>query len=166
MTAQLPEHVIVDVTDLQVRFAGSNEQAVTDVDLQIKHGEVTALVGESGSGKSVSSRAIMGLLPSSATVSGSAILSGRGDAPNTQLLGAGRRILNTIRGARVAMVFQEPTTALNPLMTIGAQIDEIMLVHEDISRTDAKQRSLELLGEATLQDPERIYSAYPHQVSG
>ncbi|AOZ73527.1 hypothetical protein BK816_07375 [Boudabousia tangfeifanii] len=150
---------------LQVRFNGG-PKVVDGVELNLSHGKVTALVGESGSGKSVSARAIMGLLPPSANVKGSAVLSGRGDNPNLQLVGAGRKILNEVRGARIAMVFQEPTTALNPLMKVGAQIDEIILLHEDVSRSKAKARSLELLGEVSINEPERVYNSYPHQLSG
>ncbi|WP_083563649.1 dipeptide ABC transporter ATP-binding protein [Boudabousia liubingyangii] len=162
----LPEHTILLAQDISVRFPGSAQAAVKDADLEIKHGEVTALVGESGSGKSVTARAIMGLLGKRVEVGGSAVLSGRKDNPNLQLIGAGSQIMREVRGARIAMVFQEPTTAMNPLMTIGDQIDEVMLIHKDADRKEARERSLELLGEVGLQDPQRVYRSYPHQVSG
>ncbi|OKL46744.1 hypothetical protein BM477_07225 [Boudabousia marimammalium] len=161
----MPDEVLA-VSDLRVAFAGSAADAVDGVELRLVPGQVTALVGESGSGKSVSARALLGLLPESAQVSGSAELADQSGREPLQLLGASRKLLNQVRGARVAMVFQEPITALNPLLRIGAQIDEIMMVHEGIPRAQARARSLELLAEVSLREPERIYQAYPHQVSG
>ncbi|MBV7362927.1 ABC transporter ATP-binding protein [Actinomycetaceae bacterium TAE3-ERU4] len=163
---RLPKHTILRAQEISVHFPGNAKAAVDKAELEIKHGKVTALVGESGSGKSVTARAIMGLLSPEVKVEGNAYLSGRGDNPNLQLIGAGRKILNEVRGARVAMVFQDPTAAMNPLMTIGAQINEVMLIHKDATAKEAKKRSLELLGEVGLKDPERLYHAYPHQVSG
>ena len=134
--------------------------AVNGVSFDVAPGEVVAVVGESGSGKSVSSRAILGLLPGTAEVGGSVKLGDR------ELLGMSDDQLRPIRGDQVSMVFQEPSTALNPVYTVGWQIIEGLQAHTKLSKKDARKRAVELLEMVGMPDPERRVDYYPHQLSG
>ncbi|MGH3722915.1 MAG: dipeptide ABC transporter ATP-binding protein [Mycobacterium sp.] len=134
--------------------------AVEDVSFDVKPGEVLAVVGESGSGKSVSSRTAIRLLPETARITGSVLLDGR---DVTQL---SSRELTAMRGKDIAMVFQEPGAALDPLFTVGYQIGEAVRAHSDMSRPQARERVIELMKLVQLPDPERRYDCYPHQLSG
>ncbi|HEY9291191.1 MAG TPA: dipeptide ABC transporter ATP-binding protein [Microlunatus sp.] len=152
----------LSLQDLTVNFdtdAGI-VHAVNGVSFAVEEGEVVAVVGESGSGKSVSSRAVLGLLPSTAHTSGSAKLRDR------ELLGLSSRALRPVRGDQVSMIFQEPSTALNPVYTVGWQIAEGIRAHRKISRKDARRRAIELLEMVGLPDPEHRVDYYPHQLSG
>ena len=138
------------------------ERAVSDVSLELARNEILCVVGGSGSGKSVMARAIMGLLPMpDVRVTGGRILFDGED-----LLRAGAARMRAIRGQQIAMIFQEPMTALNPVMTIGRQIDEMVETHRDLGRRERRQRVLALLEEVRLPEPERIVRAYPHELSG
>ncbi len=152
----------LSLTDLAVSFRTDAGQvrAVQGISFDVAPGEVVAVVGESGSGKSVSSRAVLGLLPSTAEVSGSARLGER------ELLGLSNRSLRPIRGDRVSMVFQEPATALNPVYTVGWQIIEGLQAHRKISKKAARARAVELLEMVGMPDPEERVGYYPHQLSG
>jgi peptide/nickel transport system ATP-binding protein len=136
-------------------------RAVNGVDLTVDRGETVALVGESGSGKSVTAHSILRLVPPPGRiVSGEVLLDG------TDLLRLGRRAMRAIRGARVAMVFQEPRTALNPVQTIGAQIVEAVRLHTSLSRRAAWARAVELLELVQIPSPVQRAHDYPHQLSG
>jgi peptide/nickel transport system ATP-binding protein len=136
--------------------------AVEDVTLELRHDEILCVVGESGSGKSMLARAILGLFPSRhVRPSAGRILYGGED-----LLAAAPEHLRSLRGSRIAMVFQEPMTALNPVLTIGQQIEEAIEVHERVTSGARRRRVLEMLSAVHLPEPERMYGAYPHQVSG
>jgi len=136
--------------------------AVDDVSLCLNRNEVLCVVGESGSGKSVLARAIMGLLPAPhVRVTDGRILFGEED-----LLSVGAARLRSLRGSRIGMVFQEPMTALNPLMTIGRQIEELLQTHTTLPPSERRKRVMALMTEVRLPDPERIYQSYPHQLSG
>ena len=152
----------LSLSDLAVTFRtdAAPVHAVNGISFDVAPGEVVAVVGESGSGKSVSSRAVLGLLPSTATVTGSAKLGDR------ELLGMSARNLRPIRGDQVSMVFQEPSTALNPVYTVGWQIIEGLQAHQDISKKDARKRAVELLDLVGMPDPEQRVDYYPHQLSG
>jgi len=152
----------LSLRDLSVTFQtdAGLVHAVNGVSFDVAPGEVVAVVGESGSGKSVSSRAVLGLLPSTAGVAGSARLRDR------ELLGMSNNELRPIRGDQVSMVFQEPSTALNPVYTVGWQICEGLRAHDDISRKAARARAVELLELVGLPDPARRVDYYPHQLSG
>jgi peptide/nickel transport system ATP-binding protein len=141
---------------------GDRALAVEGASLAIGRGEVLCLVGESGSGKSVTAHAVMGLLPKGqlAPVAGRIALEGE------DLLQAGPARLRRLRGARMAMVFQEPMTALNPVMRCGRQIDELLAAHTALSPAGRRARILEALREVRLPDPERVFAAYPHELSG
>jgi peptide/nickel transport system ATP-binding protein len=152
----------LSLTDLAVTFRTDAGQvkAVNGISFDVAPGEVVAVVGESGSGKSVSSRAVLGLLPSTAEVSGSARLGAR------ELLGMRANDLRPIRGDQVSMVFQEPSTALNPVYTVGWQIIEGLQAHQKISRKAARARAVELLDLVGMPDPRERVDYYPHQLSG
>lgn len=158
-----PHHdVVLEVSNLSVDFAVEREwvPAAIDVSYDVAAGEVLAIVGESGSGKSVSSMAILGLLPENAVVSGSVKLKGR------ELRSLSNSQLRKIRGNDIAMIFQEPMTALNPVYTIGFQIIETLRLHKAISPDEAKEEALELLRLVELPDPAKAFASYPHQLSG
>ncbi|MCX6469671.1 MAG: ABC transporter ATP-binding protein [Corynebacteriales bacterium] len=154
---------VLDVSDLKVTFP-SEEGTVTAVrglDYSVTRGEVLAIVGESGSGKSVSSLAVMGLLPPSARVSGSIELNGR------QLLGLSDREMSTERGRSVAMISQDPLTALTPIFRVGDQIAEAVRIHNpSLSRSAAQTRAVELLDLVGIPDPTTRARSYPHEFSG
>jgi ABC-type glutathione transport system ATPase component/ABC-type dipeptide/oligopeptide/nickel transport system permease subunit len=156
----------LSLSDLSVTFRTDSGlvRAVRDVSFDVAPGEVLAVVGESGSGKSVSSRAVLGLLPSTATVEGEATLTK--DGTEQQLIGLPTSKLRPIRGDQVSMVFQEPSTALNPVYTVGWQIAEGLQAHGEISKKDARARAIELLDMVGLPDPEHRVDYYPHQLSG
>ncbi|WP_150308291.1 ABC transporter ATP-binding protein [Planctomonas psychrotolerans] len=153
---------ILEVTDLGVEFWVGNEwvPAAVDINYTVNPGEVLAIVGESGSGKSVSSMSLLGLLPKNGRVTGSAKLRG------TEMIGADQATLRRARGNDIAVIFQEPMTALNPVYTVGFQIVEALRVHFPITPSKAKERALELLALVEMPDPEKAFNSYPHQLSG
>ena len=153
---------IVEIRDLGITFATDGEPvvAVDNVSLTVAPGEVLAIVGESGSGKTVTAKAILGLLPETATESGVVML-GANDI--VQL--SGKR-LRAVRGVDVAMVFQEPSTALNPVYTVGWQIAEGLRAHGKYSRKQARAKAIEILGKVGIPDPQTRVDYYPHQFSG
>ncbi|MGO8826386.1 MAG: ABC transporter ATP-binding protein [Acidimicrobiales bacterium] len=134
--------------------------AVRGVDFTLAAGEVLGIVGESGSGKSVTALASMGLLPKSAQVRGSIRFQGR------EILGLKEKQLTKVRGTGIAMIFQDPMTSLNPVYTIGWQIAEAILAHQDISKNAAKQRAIELLAKVGIPNPAERVDNYPHEFSG
>jgi peptide/nickel transport system ATP-binding protein/oligopeptide transport system ATP-binding protein len=149
----------LDLRGLRVAFGAL--AVVRDASLHVAPGEVLGLVGESGSGKSMTLRAIIGLLPSGASVAGEARWAGR------NLVGLGPRDLRRVRGREVAMIFQEPGLALNPVMTIGAQIEESLAVHRpELGRQARRARAEELLAEVGIPAPRTRLDSYPHEFSG
>lgn len=149
----------LSITDLDIGFAITHN-VVHSVNLEVRPAEIVALVGESGSGKSLTAKAVLGLLPNAARASGSVQLCGR------QMLGADEPTLRASRGTHVAMVFQEPATALNPVQTIGWQITEALRSHRRMKRRTARTRAVELLRLVEIPEPEQRLDAYPHQLSG
>ncbi|MGI6797285.1 dipeptide ABC transporter ATP-binding protein [Gordonia sihwensis] len=149
----------LEVTDLHVRFAYPRP-AVSGISLRVDRGEIVALVGESGSGKTMTARAAIGLLPDGATATGSVRVDGR------EILGLPEKDLARLRGDRVAMVFQEPQTALNPVQTIGWQLRQALTRHSGLSRAAVRARAVELLRLVDLPEPEVRVGYYPHQLSG
>ncbi|MCU1442234.1 MAG: oligopeptide transporter [Cryobacterium sp.] len=159
MTGQTP---VLEVTDLSVDFGVDNVwvPAAIKLNYSILPGEVLAIVGESGSGKSASSMAILDLLPENSRVTGSIKLDGK------ELVGLKPAAMHRVRGNQVAVIFQEPMTALNPVYTIGFQIIETLRVHFGMSPHQARERALELLAMVELPDPLKAFNSFPHQLSG
>ena len=157
-----PRTPVLEVTDLNVDFGVENEwvPAARHMSYRIMPGEVLALVGESGSGKSASSMALLDLLPSNSRIRGSIKLNGE------EITGIRSNQMRRIRGGEIAVIFQEPMTALNPVYTIGAQIIETLRVHYGIAPSEAKKRAIELLTMVELPDPLKAFNSYPHQLSG
>jgi len=163
---------LLDVRHLNIEFPdqlraapGSFLPAVRDLSFAVAPGEVLGLVGESGSGKSVSSLAIMRLLPSQARVSGEIIF--REDGSVTRDLShLDDESMRKLRGSRIAMIFQEPMTALNPVMRVGDQIAEAVLAHNAISKKDARVRAVDAMNDVAIPDAARRARDYPHQLSG
>jgi len=139
--------------------------AVRDLSFTIARGKVLGLVGESGSGKSVTSLALMRLLPYQARVSGEIIFTGGNGGPDS-LLELPDENMRLLRGSRIAMIFQEPMTALNPVMRVGDQIAEAILAHDQVSKSEAWQRAVEGMKDVAIPDAERRARDYPHQLSG
>ncbi|MGH3753201.1 MAG: dipeptide ABC transporter ATP-binding protein [Pseudonocardiaceae bacterium] len=153
---------VLSVTDLAVSFPseGGRVTAVRGLSYQVSAGEVLGIVGESGSGKSVSSLAVMGLLPPQARITGSIRFQGR------ELLGCSDTELSQIRGRRIAMIFQDPLSALTPVYTVGDQVAEALLVHSTLSRSAARARAVELLDLVGIPDAAARARAFPHEFSG
>lgn len=155
---------LLEVQDLSVVFGGRGKadfRAVDGVSFTVSPGEIVGLVGESGSGKSVTSLAVMGLLPkNSARVTGQALLNGQNllELNNTQL--------NRLRGKEMAMVFQDPMTSLNPVVPVGLQVTEVLRAHTSMSSGEAKTEAESLLKKVGIPDPARRLNEYPHQLSG
>ena len=155
---------LLDIQNLKVIFHGDRggvTHAVDGLDLSIKRGETLGLVGESGCGKSVTALAVMGLLPKA-----SAEVSGRIRFDDAELLSLPDRDMRDLRGDRLAMIFQEPMTSLNPSFSIGEQIAESLIRHRGLSRAQARARTVELLRLVKIASPEQRADDYPHRLSG
>ncbi|SFB85496.1 microcin C transport system ATP-binding protein [Marinospirillum celere] len=150
---------------LKITF-GDNAPALDSLDLDLYAGETLALVGESGSGKSVTALASLGLLPENAKVSGSILLQSQQSEASLDLVQLPESKLRPLRGKRLAMIFQEPMTSLNPLHRVHKQIAETLRLHQGLVGQAAYQRCLELLKAVRLPEPERLAQAWPHQLSG
>lgn len=158
---------VARIDDLRVTFATDGEpvSAINGISLEAHAGEVLAIVGESGSGKTVTANTLLGLLPETATLSGAVIVRGR-DGDQTDIVHATRAQLREMRGRDAAMVFQEPSTALNPVYTVGWQIAEGLRAHEKLSKAEAKTKAVDILRRVGIPDPEKRVDDYPHQFSG
>src|ERR1700685_3511862 len=156
---------LLAISHLSVAFRSGDHkvEAVKDVSFDVAPGEIVALVGESGSGKAVTALSVLQLLPYSAASHGpgsSIVFEGQ------ELIGAPAKTLRAVRGNRIAMVFQEPMTSLNPLHTIEKQITETLFLHKKMGREAARTRAVELLKLVGLSEAEKRLNAYPHQLSG
>ena len=152
---------VLAIRNLSVTVEGANKQVVRNLSLDVHAGETVCVVGESGSGKSVSSLAIMGLLPPGVLKPSGAIR-----VEGEDVLSATPHRLRELRATRMAMVFQEPMTALNPVHTVGRQVDEVLRLHRRMSRGERRDKVLNMFRSVHLPDVERIYESYPHQLSG
>ena len=155
---------ILVVDDLHVTFGTKGSQVVRAVDglsLAVSAGETVGIVGESGSGKSVTALAVLGLLPRRGVSIGGSIR-----LDDQELIGAPERVMQTIRGRRVAMVFQDPMSSLNPVLTVGRQITEVLMRHDVCSRHEAPGRAADLLRRVGIPEPAERLGNYPHQLSG
>ena len=153
---------VLEVRGLSVTFSTETGSlsAVDGVDLTLAAGEIVGIVGESGCGKSVTAMSLAGLLPRSARVSGSVRLLGK------EMIGASPAELRAARGRDIAYIFQEPMSSLNPVLTVGRQIGEVLQIHEGLSRRRARARAVELLALVGIPSPAQRVSNYPHQLSG
>ncbi|SFO70826.1 peptide/nickel transport system ATP-binding protein [Variovorax sp. OK605] len=163
MTNPTPVLPVLSVRDLAIALppGGDRAHAVDHISFDVPPGKIVCLLGESGSGKSVIANAVMGLLPPGhVPVRGTIALQGE------NLLAAPQARLRALRGPSMAMVFQEPMTALNPVMTCGAQVDEMLAQHVSMGAAERRQKILAIMARVRLPEPERIYASYPHQLSG
>lgn len=154
---------MLDVVDLNIEFNDHDrpETVVYDFDLHLEEGEIVGLVGESGSGKSMSALAIAGLLSrKDMTKRGSILFEG------TDMLKSSRDEIRKVQGDDIAMIFQEPMTALNPLKKVGWQVEESLRIHKNLTKEERKSLALKMLDEVEFEDPESIYNKYPHELSG
>jgi peptide/nickel transport system ATP-binding protein len=157
----MPEPLL-EVTDLSVRFETDDGpvHAVDKLSFTLDRGEVLGIVGESGCGKTVTCMSLVRLLPETAVISGRAVFDG------TDLLSLSPRRLRAVRGREISFVFQEPMTSLNPVLKVGRQIGEVLTKHLDVSRSEARARTIELLQLVRIPAPARRLDEYPHQLSG
>mgnify|MGYP004612502713 FL=1 len=152
---------MVEIRDLHVRFHGALREAVAGVDLTIHDGEILGLVGESGSGKTVTAMTLSGLIErKKVTLSGEVLFDGR------DILRLPRAELRSVQGREIGVVFQEPMTAMDPLMRIGPQVEEALAVHTKLTKEERRIRALEALRDVDLPEPEELYRKYPHECSG
>ncbi|MDA0362507.1 MAG: ABC transporter ATP-binding protein, partial [Proteobacteria bacterium] len=156
--------MVLRIENLSVKLpkGGDREFAIEDVTLHVDRGEIVCVVGESGSGKSVTAFTIMGLIPRKelTPVQGKILLE------NEDLLTKDNAEMRKYRGSRMGMIFQEPMTALNPVMKVGKQIEELLTIHTNLKETDRKRKILEAMNSVKLPEPEKIFNTYPHQLSG
>ena len=159
--------MLLEIKNLSVEFPATPKPlpAVRDVGFELASGEVLGLVGESGSGKSVTSLALMRLLPPQAMIAGEIRFAANGSAP-VNLLSLTADQMRSLRGTAISMIFQEPMTALNPVMRVGEQVAEAVRAHSSVSKEAAWNQSVQALREVAIPDPERRASDYPHQLSG
>ena len=154
---------VIEVTDLRTYFHTDDGvvKAVDDVSMTIQSGRTLGVVGESGSGKSVTSLSIMGLLASSAKIE-----TGKIAFLGMDLVGLPDAEMRKIRGGEISMIFQEPMTSLNPVFKVGHQVMEAILLHQDVTKAEARSMAIELFDEVGIPDPDRRVDSYPHQMSG
>ena len=154
----MPEQPLISIRNLYVAFHGL--PALRGIDLDVMPGEAVGLVGESGCGKSVTWLAALGLLPAIATVTGSVILAGQ------EILGAPPAMLDRVRGGRVAMIFQDPASALNPVKRVGVQVAEALRLHRGMTGAECDAEVLRLFDQVGIPDARRRVHSYPHEMSG
>lgn len=154
--------ILLEINNLSISFGDSNKQkkVLNNVSFHLSKNEILGVVGESGSGKSLTSMAIMGLLPENCDIDGEIIYN------SNNLLEIKESVFQKIRGASIAMVFQEPMSALNPSVRCGKQVAEVLLTHNKLKTKKARSQVLELFEKVKLPNPKRIYKAYPHELSG
>lgn len=165
----LPEQRVISVDDLSVTFSreGATFDAVRGVSFHVDRGETLAIVGESGSGKSVTSLALMRLVEhGGGTIAGGRMLFRRRSGAVIDLAQASAATMRSVRGADIAMIFQEPMTSLNPVFTVGHQISEAIALHQSKSASGARAEALRLLDLVRIPEARRVFERYPHQLSG
>lgn len=165
----MEKEILLEVKNLVTEFKSDGElmKAVNDVSFTLHKGETIGIVGESGSGKSVTSLSIMQLIPNPpGYVSGGEILYHSKNKGTVNLRNLDPKEMRSFRGNEIAMIFQEPMTSLNPVYTCGNQVMEAILLHQKISKKEARKKTLKLFEQVQLPDPERVFNVYPHQISG
>jgi peptide/nickel transport system ATP-binding protein len=165
----MEKEILLEVKNLVTEFKSDGElmKAVNDVSFTLHKGETIGIVGESGSGKSVTSLSIMQLIPNPpGYVSGGEILYHSREKGTVNLRNLDPKEMRSFRGNEIAMIFQEPMTSLNPVYTCGSQVMEAILLHQKISKKEARKKTIKLFEQVQLPDPERVFNVYPHQISG
>ncbi len=164
----MTDKTVLEVSNLRVSFRARRDSvtALRDVSFRLAAGKTLALVGESGSGKSVTSLAIMGLLPPNGAISGGSITYAQRDGQSVDLTKATEADMRRLRGAEMAMIFQEPMSSLNPLFTIGDQIGEMLLLHTDLDASARRKRVIEMLELVEIPAAASRVDTYPHELSG
>ena len=165
----MSDRKLLEIKNLVTEFStdGNVLKAVNDVSFTLNRGETIGIVGESGSGKSVTSLSVMRLIPNPpGRISGGEILFHQKDGNTTDLVQVNEKEMRAIRGNDIAMIFQEPMTSLNPVFTCGDQVMEAILLHQKVSKKEAKEKTIALFKEVQLPRPEAIFDQYPHQISG
>ncbi|MBN2237384.1 MAG: ABC transporter ATP-binding protein, partial [Bacteroidales bacterium] len=159
---------LLEINELTIGFQEGKQihLALDRLNLKIMPGETLGIVGESGSGKSLTSLAIMRLLSKQAQLTNGQIVLNLKDKEKSEITQLSEKELRKLRGNHIAMIFQEPMTALNPVMRCGKQVDEVLLLHKNLTKKQAKEKTLQLFSEVKLPRPEAIYKSYPHQLSG
>jgi len=159
---------LLRINDLSVDFVSESgiTSALKNISLSVDRSEILAIVGESGSGKSVTALSILQLLTKTAKFTSGEIIFSEDEKKEIELIGLSHQELQKIRGDKIAMIFQEPMTSLNPVFTCGYQVAESLQVHKKISKTEAKQLAIEWFRKVKLPEPEKVFSKYPHQLSG
>ncbi|MGR3180041.1 MAG: ABC transporter ATP-binding protein [Candidatus Anammoxibacter sp.] len=155
---------VIEVKDLKTYFSTNSGliKAVDGISFDVPKGKTFAIVGESGSGKSVTALSIMRLIPKSKDI----ITTGKVMFGNIDLLKISEREMTNVRGKEIGMVFQEPSTSLNPVMKIGDQVGEVVMIHNGLKKRQAKEKAVDMLGKLGIVSPETIIDKYPHQMSG
>ena len=152
---------MLEIRDLHVKFHNRDREAVGGITLSIRDGEILGLVGESGSGKTVTAMSIAGLLPrKQCALKGEILLDGQ------DLLHADRAELRKLHGRRIGVVFQEPMSAMDPLMRVGDQVGEVLRIHTELNRNQRREQVLRAMAQVELPEPEALYDKYPHELSG
>ncbi|MBQ9836973.1 MAG: ABC transporter ATP-binding protein [Oscillospiraceae bacterium] len=152
---------MLEIRDLHIRFHDADHEAVRGIDLTVEKGEIMGLVGESGSGKTVTAMVISSLMPENkASVTGQVLLDGE------DLLALDEKAMRQKQGSDISVVFQEPMTAMNPVMRIGPQVEESLRVHTKLTKEERRERALQALRDVDLSHVEELYNKYPHQLSG
>lgn len=154
---------VLEIRNLTVKLPGSGDRkfAIEDISFNVGAGEIVCVVGESGSGKSVTAQTVMGLLPRELEpTSGETLLKSEDTLTSTA------KRLRDLRGTEMAMIFQEPMTALNPVTRVGEQIAEVLEIHTNLSATERRRRAIDIMEAVQLPDPERMVDSFPHQLSG
>lgn len=166
----MKSEILVDINNLKISFNSLRGVvwAVNGIDLKIYKNSTLGVVGESGCGKSVTASAILNLLPKPAAEISGSIMFARRDGSLKELVSADKSNteINKIRGSEISMIFQEPMTSLNPVYTIGAQIEEAILLHQKVTKSEARQRTIEMLGKVGIPSAMKRLNEYPHQFSG
>lgn len=152
---------MLEIRNLHVKFHNRAREAVAGISLTIADGEILGLVGESGSGKTVTAMSIAGLLPrKQCALAGEILLDG------ADLLHAERAMLRKNHGKRIGVVFQEPMSAMDPLMRVGEQVGEVLRIHTKLTKAQRREKALQAMEAVELHDPEAVYQKYPHELSG
>ena len=154
---------VLSISELCTEYKSDNKniKILDEVSIEVPKGKIIGVVGESGCGKSMTAMSIMGLLAPKIKISSGSI-----KLDSKELVNMDKKSLNNIRGVELSMVFQEPMTSLNPLLTVGRQLSEVLIKHKKISKADAKNKAIEMLEKVGMTDAKKRYSSYPHELSG